>query len=257
MNKYVECKTQKEFDKAIKDGDIPVVREGYWEVTDSATVRAYDSATVRAYDSATVRAYDSATVTATGSATVTATGSATVTAYGSATVTATGSATVTAYGSATVTAYDSATVTAGDRVAVHKLSKAAKITGGVIIERPDLRDTQGWLEYHGIPITKSGKVVLFKAVDDNFKSGYGWDYSPGSKPVPEKWIPENSCGDGLHLCPTPFHALRCMNEATRFVACTVAVADIVTITEYDGSSDKCKVAKILKCVEVDIEGKAK
>jgi hypothetical protein len=128
MNQSIECKTQEEFDKAIKGGDIAIVREGIWtaygsaqvtaygsaQVTayDSAQVTASDSAQVRAYDSARVTAYDSAQVTAYGSAQVTAYGSAQVTAYDSAQVRASGSAQVRAYDSAQVTAYGSAQVTA-------------------------------------------------------------------------------------------------------------------------------------------------
>ena len=60
----MECTTQTEVNKAVKAGDIPIVRSGFFDASDSATVRAYGSATVRASDSATVRAYGSATVTA-------------------------------------------------------------------------------------------------------------------------------------------------------------------------------------------------
>ena len=61
---WVECTTQVEVNAAVKAGDLPVVRGGFFDAYGSATVRASGSATVRAYGSATVRAYDSATVTA-------------------------------------------------------------------------------------------------------------------------------------------------------------------------------------------------
>ena len=64
---WIDCTTQAEFDAALANGDMPVVRSGSWWASGSATVRAYDSATVTAYGSATVRAYDSATVRAYGS----------------------------------------------------------------------------------------------------------------------------------------------------------------------------------------------
>jgi len=261
--RYVKVKNQSELDAALKRGDYPkCVGDGEFVVTDSATVWAYDSATVRAYDSATVRAYDSATVWASGSATVWAYGSATVWAYGSATVWASGSATVRAYDSATVRAYDSATVRAygsatvraGSHVAVHRHSGRATIKGGVIIDRPDLSVAEDWIKYHDLKVTRSGKVTVYKAVDDSYKSERGWDYSPGSKPEAEKWSDRDACGDGLHCSPSPTQALRYFLTATRFVACTVDVSTLVPITEGDGSSDKCKVPRVLKCVEVDEDG---
>ena len=96
--------------------------------------------------------------------------------------------------------------------------------------------------------------MVYKAVDANLKSERGWDYSPGSKPEASEPNTLNECGGGLHCSPTPFHALRYFSSATRFIACTVEVESLVPITELDGSSDKCKVPRILKCVEVDIDG---
>jgi len=78
----VEIKTQKDFDKCVKDGNIAVVREGIWTAYDSAQVMAYCSAQVRAYGSAQVTAYDSAQVMAYGSAQVRAYGYIAITQYG-------------------------------------------------------------------------------------------------------------------------------------------------------------------------------
>ena len=246
--RYVKVRNQQELDAALKQKDVipECIGDGYFEVGDSATVRAYGSATVWAYDSATVWAYDSATVRASDSATVWASDSATVRASGSATVWASGSATVRASGSATVRA--------GSYVAVHRHSDSATIKGGIIIDRPDLSVAEDWIKYHDLKVTKSGKVVVFKAVDDNFKSERGWDYSPGAKPEAESWRADDNCGNGLHCSPSPTQALRYFSTATKFVACTVDVSTLVPITDADGSSDKCKVPKILKCVEVDEDG---
>ena len=124
---YIDVYTQQELDATLAAKKFPVLRgDKHFEITDSASIRAYGSASVRAFDSATVTAFDSATVTASGSATVTAfdsatvtaSGSATVTAYDSATVTASGSASVTASGSASVRAYGSASVTASGSASV-------------------------------------------------------------------------------------------------------------------------------------------
>ena len=196
-------------------------------------------------DSATVRAYDSATVTASDSATVTASGSATVTAYDS--------ATVRAYDSATVRAYDSATVTATPKVAVHLHSGYAKVSGGVLIDHTaDLSDPTDWCEYHGVKATRAGIATLYKAVDDNWTTPRGFDYSPGAKPKAPDWRDDNGCGGGIHLSPTPVQALAYHPEATRFVAVGVRVADLRPIP---GGTAKAKAPAVVRaCREVDIDG---
>jgi hypothetical protein len=273
---FVEVATQAQLD-ALKPDDVAVVRSGHFRAYGSATVRAYGSATVTAYDSATVRASDSATVTAYGSATVRASGSATVTAYGSATVTAydsatvrasdsatvtasgsatvraSDSATVRAYDSATVRASDSATVTASKQVPVHRFGDRANVTGGVLLQVPDL-NTCGpdeWADYYGSSVTKAGYAVLFAAVDDTFTKGYAYTptrYAPGDKPEAKDWNPARRCGGGLHLGPTPHHATAYNYGATRWVACRVKLADAIPL------GDKVKVPRCVVLHEVTIDG---
>jgi hypothetical protein len=220
----------------------------------SATVRAYGSATVRAYGSATVRASDSATVRAYGSATVTASDFATVTASDSATVTACDSATVRAYGSATVTAYGSATVRATPKVAVHLHSASVKVSGGVVIDvSKPLTDPTDWADYHGVTVSKAGVATLYKAVRDNFQSYHGMSYAPGTKPSAPDWRDDDECGRGLHFSPSPTQALAYDDEATRFLAVGVKLADLRPLS---GGTAKCKAPRVVRaCVEVDIDGK--
>jgi hypothetical protein len=217
-------------------------------------VRAYGSATVTAYDSATVTAYGSATVRASGSATVTAYGSATVTAYGSATVRASGSATVTAYGSATVTASGSATVRASGFVAIHRLSKRTKISGGHVIDVPDLTIVANWLSYYALEPDENGIVVLYKAVGDDWHSEHRADYSPGATPVAEDFKATNECGNGLHFSPRPFLALN-YSPGPKFVACPVLAAELVCVGTA-GVCDKVKGPRVVApgCWEVTEDG---
>lgn len=121
---YVDCKTEDDLKRIIAAGDIPVLREGYWIIRDSAMVQAHGSAMVEAYDSARVSAYNSARVKVYDSATVRAFNFATVDAYDSATVEAFDSSTVRAYDSVTVEAYDAATVGAYDSATVRALGFA-------------------------------------------------------------------------------------------------------------------------------------
>jgi hypothetical protein len=258
--------TQAEFNKAVSDKvDWIDIRspQGVWievRACDSSTVRAYDSVT--AYGSATVTAYDSSTVTACGSATVTAYdsstvrayGSATVRAYGSATVTAYGSSTVRAYGSATVTAYDSSTVRATPLVAVHLHSTTVKVAGGVVLDHSNLADfnAKQWCEYHDVDVTR-GIATLYKAVNNEWTTDRGTDYSPGSKPSCDDFQDTNICGNGLHFGPTPIHALAYFREATKFVAVGVRLSELRPIT---GDTAKAKAPRVVRaCVEVDIDGK--
>ena len=187
-----------------------------------------------------------------GSATVTAYGSATVTAYDSAPVTAYGSATVRAYDSATVRAYGSATVTASIKVAIHLHSGYAKIKGGVLIDHTaDLSDPLNWCEYHGVKV-KAGIATLYKAVDDKWTTDRGFDYSPGAKPIAPDWSDDNACGGGLHFSPSPTQALAYHDEATKFVAVGVKVADLRPIP---GGTAKAKAPRVVRaCREVDIDG---
>jgi hypothetical protein len=96
-----------------------------------------------------------------------------------------------------------------------------------------------------------GVVVLYKAVTDDFKLGYGWDYSPGETPKAEKWSADGYCGNGLHFCGNPSAALNYMSETKRFVACPVRKSEINVIDET-----KVKAPRVVApgCWEVDING---
>ena len=243
--------TQQQLDAALAAGDESIVigsSAGVW-------LRLYGSATVTACGSATVEAYGSATVRAHGSATVEAYDSATVEAYDSATVRASDSATVRASGSATVRAYDSATVTAYGSAAVHLHSGHAKVSGGVLIDVTalDLTDPQAWCDYHGVPVA-DGIATVHKAVDDQWTTGRGTDYSPGTLPACDDWCDNNDCGGGLHFSPHPWQSRDYYPSATRYVAVGVALADLRPIL---GGTPKCKAPRVVvACREVNVDGEA-
>ena len=205
----IEVTTQTELDAAVAahpDELITITGAGWFTVSSgrfasgSASVRAYGSASVEASGSASVRAY--------------------------------GSASVMASGSASVRAYDSASVMASCMVAVHNHNPdnkygTVKITGGVIIDVRPAANLDEWFADNIIePV--DGVVTLYKAVDDGFKSGYGFDYTPGTVPVAPDWDGGvQECGGGLHFCAAPWIARSQFNRsATRFVACPILVSDI-------------------------------
>ena len=223
--KNVECRTQDELDAALRDPNVwPIlVGDGRFEVSGNATVQAWDSATVQASGSATVQAW--------------------------------GSTTVQAWGSATVRASDSATVRASKYVAVTKSGGKVKATGGVHIDYLPPQNLAEWMEEYDIQV-KDGVAIVYKAVDSNFKSQYGGEYSPGSQTKCDHWDPSVECGGGLHVCGTPFHALSFYANAKRFVALPVAVDSIAHWPNGDYPT-KVKVPRVVApgCYEVDIDGK--
>lgn len=169
---------------------------------------------------------------------------------------ASGSASVSASGSASVSAYGSASVSASKYVAVHRHGDTARVDGGVLIQVPKLTDPETFLEFDDCEVSGRGSratVVLYKAVDHAFNSYWDANYTPGSRTSCDDWLPEASCGRGLHFSPRAFIARRYFRQATRFVACRVKVADIVVIG--DMGADKVKAPACECLYEVDIDGK--
>lgn len=128
--------------------------------------------------------------------------------------------------SSQVTASGSSQVTASKQVAV-TLYGNATATGGVQIKYQKPATTAEWVEEYQLT-PKNGIVILFKAVTDEWKSGYGMSYAPGSTPNAPDWDGlARECGGGLHFCALPVMALGFHREATKFVACPVRVDEIV------------------------------
>ena len=208
----IEVTTQAQLDKALKNlkpGDYVACIGGSiyspLVVSGSAHVVARESAHVEAWESAHVVA------------------------WGSAHVEARESAHVEARESAHVEARGSSHVVASPYVAVTKqTSHRGTINGGVVIEIPEITTAQQWIDFHGLTV-KRGLVTLYKAVDDDWKSGYGFTYTPGSKPKCDDWDPHNGCGNGLHFTAHPLISKSYMPNATRYVACPVKVTELVVI----------------------------
>ena len=222
--KEVKVTNQAELDQALKSGDYPILIGGSeFDVSGSATVRAYGSATVRAYGSATVTACDFATVTA--------------------------------YDSATVRAYGSATVTASKFVAVTKHSIYTKIDGGVIIDVTGACNTPtNWCDFYGIKV-KDGIAIVFKGVDGNYRSPRGFDYSPGSTPIAPDWDGGKiECGQGLHFSPRPEMVREFIIAPDHIMACPVRLSDMAVYGQGQ-YPQKCKALGCCAPIwEVDIEG---
>ena len=223
MGKEIEVKSQQELNEVCAKGDIAIVRQGVYEASGSAQVRAYDSAQVRAYGSAQVRASDSAQVTASGSAQVTASGSAQVTASKQVAVTITGK---------------------------------PKVTGGIQIKYKGPTTARQWLDNYGVKAVK-GVVTLYKIVRDDFKSQHGTSYAPGSTPKADDWDGGKAeCGGGLHFCPDPALCIQFDSMGTKFIACPVKVSEIAVHKDPQYPT-KIKAPRVCSPTwEVDIFGKS-
>jgi hypothetical protein len=223
---------------------------------DSAHVEARGSAHVVARGSAHVEAWGSAHVEAWDSAHVVARGSAHVVARGSAHVVAWGSAHVVAWGSAHVEARDSAHVEASKYVAIHLHSQRVTLDGeGHVIDLTtiDLSDPGAWCEFRGVQVT-DGVVYVYKAVNAQWTTDRGTDYSPGSLPEATDWDAAwLDCGRGLHFCDHPMRSLGYLGGSVsdaKFLKVGVRLDEMVPL------GDKIKAKRVVvACVEVDRYGK--
>jgi hypothetical protein len=192
-----------------------------WE---SAHVVAWESAHVEAMESAHVEAWESAHVVA--------------------------------MGSAHVVAWESAHVVAAKWVTVRKMKgHRVPIEGGLVVVEPDVLTPEDWCAYHGV-VVKDGIAILYKAVRDGYRSQHGFLYPPGHGCECTDWDGGRAeCGGGLHFCPSPLTAKSFNSDATRFLACPVALADMRSPRDGDRYRIKMKARRVVgPIVEVDEDG---
>jgi len=260
-----EARTQKELDAALEKagvGDIVVVLgDGWFRVDGSKSVEAWGSSHVVARGSSHVEAWGSSHVVAWGSSHVEAWGSSHVEARESSHVVARESSHVVARESSHVEAWGSSHVVASKFASVtvdrNSADNAAVVSGGVLIEIPAISTAEDWCAYHGAEVA-DGIAILYKAVDDDYATAnsrrVGIFYTPGSEPTAPDWDPEPECGGGLHFTARPTAAKSYNPTATRFIACPVALADIV-VHSPASYPDKVKAPRLAgPAVEVDIYG---
>ena len=91
-------------------------------------------------------------------------------------------------------------------------------------------EKRNWLRAYGLT-ARRGFVTLYKAVDDNLRSGYQFHYPIGQTVACDDFRPNRECGNGLHFCPTPDLATRYFPEASRWLACEVRVKDMIVLDD--------------------------
>jgi hypothetical protein len=261
-------KTQAELDAALAD-KVDYIRiesaRGVWlrvGATDNSSVVAWGNSSVVAWGNSSVVARDNSSVEARDNSSVVAWDNSSVVAWGNSSVVAWGNSSVVAWDNSSVEAREAScirvkggkSITATPAVAVHLFDATATVKGGTVIDvSKAFTDPAEWCRHHGVEVSRAGIATVYKAVNDQWTTGQGFDYSPGAKPTAPDWRDNNACGGGLHFGPTPRHAKDYHRSATRFVAVGVRVSDLRPIP---GGTAKAKAPRVVRaCVEVDIDGK--
>ena len=149
------------------------------------------------------------------------------------------------------------TVTAHGQQAVVTHNKHVTVDGDgidLLVDEPTA--PHAWCEHYGVDVASDGTVVLFKRVNDTFRSEYngGLLYAPGETVTAADWNDQPACGGGLHLSPHPSLTSR-YSQAERLVAVRVVAADVVPIPSWDADApDKCKVRSCVVLYECDEDG---
>lgn len=138
--------------------------------------------------------------------------------------------------SSSVEAWDASRVDAGAFVAVQWHSADSTVTGGVVIDMThvDLADPDTWIDYYGARRVDGGRVIVWKTVDSTLHAGT--QHLPTRYPVSgtvtaTDWDSDRRCGGGLHFSHTPEMAAHYFtgDGEPRYLACQVAIADMVTL----------------------------
>jgi len=98
-----------------------------------------------------------------------------------------------------------------------------------------------------------GIAYLYKAVNRQWTTDRGVDYSPGSTPESPDWDPDwRNCGYGLHFCARPVQSLSHLGlpaDKARFLRVGVRLDELVPL------GDKVRARRVVvPCVEVDLFG---
>jgi hypothetical protein len=162
---------------------------------------------------------------------------------------------VEATGNCQISARGKVTIRASAMVAVLAMGSLPEVDGAGYVSYVDLSTPAAWCEYYGVDRDSDGTVVLFKALDGEFRSNRGFYYVPGTTPSAPDWDGgEQECGGGLHFSPSPMHAVAFFTGATKFVGCRLKLDEIVV--HPDGVyPEKVKAPRCLEVFQVDRSGK--
>ena len=142
----------------------------------------------------------------------------------------------------------------GPHVQVRAEGPDPEVSGG-LLQRFALTTAAEWCDYYGARVV-DGVAMLYKAVGDDYRSGHGALYLPGTTVEAADWDGGRAeCGGGLHFCAHPAVALGYHAAATRYVVCPVRLADCRPPQPTDQSPNKIKARCVCGLiVEVDEDG---
>lgn len=165
-------------------------------------------------------------------------------------------ASIVASGVSQISVRGAVTGTAGPDVAVLIDGLKAHIEGGRQVHLKRSTPAE-WCAYYDVTV-KDGVAILYKGVRDDYRSAAGFLYAPGTMPEAHDWNgAETECGGGLHFSPRPLSTREFDRKATRYIACPIALEDMVVYP--DGVyPHKAKARRICApCWEVDERGEPK
>jgi hypothetical protein len=140
------------------------------------------------------------------------------------------------------------------KVAVLIEGKGAKVTGGRQVLYNKFHDGKSWCDYYGVPV-EGGKAVLYKVVNQDFKSPRGLVYPIGGTVESDGWD-ALECSKGLHFSPCvdmarEFYSLD--GAKCRYLACEVEVKDLLVFPDGE-YPNKAKAPSCKVLYEVDEDG---
>lgn len=229
----VEVHTQAELDLCIKDGNIAVCVAGTLVLVLTGAEAPHIAVTGSASISIVARGSSAPSIVAWGSS--------------AAYMDARAFARALIRGSVMVNAWPTATVVCQGKTGWH--------VDGVEPKVIDISSARAWCDYYGVEVV-DGIATVYKALDGDFHSRGNTYYTPGTAPSAPDWDGgAKECGGGLHFSPHPKIALNFKSNATRFVACGVALADMRAPHGNDEYPEKIKARRVTRpCVEVTRDG---
>ena len=177
--------------------------------------------------------------------------------WGSASAELKDSASAVLWGSASAVLWGSASAVLWSPLAVCiRRDPRTKATGRLVVDAYEQStEPRDWLAAVGAKV-KTGKAVLYKRVAADYLTRNDISYVPGTEVEAPDWdggIAE--CGGGLHFVADPRGGDMFRDgEGDRYVACEVALADIVVHARPD-YPDKVKARRCRVLYEVDRNGK--
>ena len=122
------------------------------------------------------------------------------------------------------------------------------LPGAVILKTPEsVKTVEEWIDYYDCAGSEEGAMEVYKRVGDDLASERGVVYAIGTEVACDDWNDRAECGGGLHFSPSA-GATRRYSSGSRVLLCEVQAADVVLL------GDKLKAPACKVIAEVDEDG---